>query len=266
MYDELDKLSERIEQAIRSLEPQFFEEELIRFNKMDENAIIELVRKDPEAMIPAFTRVCGPSVREFERLYGLNDVYSLRNRRRWLNPGADERKFAGVIAQLLEGTVMHVETFLYTFYKMWEEHQKRHVRGREAERDVREYFQQHGYPCEKITSPVEVNGAIPPSPNPSEVLLAMAIRTGVRRDLVKRAKEFSREFDIFKREFPNAKVIVVFRIPQHELSIKEEIRETIIEERKERETYDGVFFHDELENIRKKLEKWKIPKRITLVP
>lgn len=69
---------------------------------------------------------------------------------------------------------VHLETFLYTFYKMWEEHQKRHYRAK-FEEDVRAFFQSHGYECEKITQPTEVNGAIPPS-NPQVV---MQIRTGV---------------------------------------------------------------------------------------
>jgi len=268
LYDELDRLADRVEKAIRSLKNELFDphSELISFDKISEDDMIGLIRKDPEALVPAFTRVCGLTVREFERLYGLENVYKLRNRLRWQMPTEDERKFAKAIVEQLGSAKMYLETFVYTFYKMWEEHQKRHARGRKAEEDVRKFFEDHGYECKKLTEPVEVNGAIPPASDPKKVRVVIPIRTGVRRDLVKRAKEYSSEFDRFKNEFPNAKVIIVFRIPRYELDIKEEIRETIIEERRDKEPYDGVFFYDELRDALERFEEWKIPKRSVLFP
>ena len=126
---------------------------------------------------------------------------------------------------------------------------------------MREFFKDKGYECGKIGRPIEVDVAIPPSQEPKEVLVAMPVRTGVRRDLVKRAKEFSEECDEFRRAFPNAKVVVIFRIPRHELGLKEEIREKIAEQRAGKEPYDGIFFTVELNEIVKKFEKWKIPRQ-----
>lgn len=79
-YDELDELAKRVEKAIRELRSQLFDKrkEIIFFNKMSEDDMIELIKKDPEAMIPVLTKVCGLSVRQFERLYGLKNVYKLR--------------------------------------------------------------------------------------------------------------------------------------------------------------------------------------------
>jgi len=57
----------------------------------------------------------------------------------------------------------------------------------------------------KIIRPTEVNGAIPPE-NPR---LVMQVRTRVRKDLVKRAKEFSSEFDKSVEAFPNAKLMII---------------------------------------------------------
>jgi len=90
--------------------------------------------------------------------------------------------------------------------------------------------------------------------------VVMQVRTGVRKDLVKRAKEFSSEFDNSINAFPKAKFIVIFRVPLHELGRRDEIRQVIIEQRREKRPYDAVLFQDELENALKKLEEWGIPK------
>lgn len=254
LYAELDRLVDRAEALIRGLPPTHFDakSEIIYFEAMTVDDLGELMRKDPDTMVIAFTRVCGLSIREFFRLFGLKDVYRLRKSMNWTS-GRDELLFASSVKSLLPKQ-MHLETFLYAFYKMWEEHQKRHYRAK-FEEDVRAFFRAHGYDCEKVTRPTEVNGAIPPY-SPS---LVMQVRTGVRRDLVKRAKEFSTEFDESMRAFPDAKFMVVFRIPPHELDRREEIRQVITTQRSGR-PYDGVFFHDELRDALKELEKWNVPK------
>jgi len=263
-YDELDELAKRVEAAIRNLKPELFntEEEVIFFNKMTKNDLVELIKKDPEAMVPALTKVCGLSVRQFERLHNLRDVYRLRSPKLWRveKLGRNAITFVEVILEYLNGAEMHLETFIYTFYKLWEEERKRFVRGRKAEEELREFLRQHGYSCGKITAPVEIDVAILPSKNPSEVRVVMPVRTGVRRDLVKRAKEFSRECDEFRRNFPNAKVVVMFRIPRHELDRKDEIRGVIAEQRAGLMPYDGIFFQDELQELIRKLEMWRVPK------
>ncbi len=258
LYAELDTLIQHAETAIRSLPERLFNRgtEVIHFREMTENEFRGLIGQDPNVMIIAFTRVCGLSDREFSRLYGLENVYRLRES--WQNDQDSANTFVKTMLQLLPKQ-MHLETFLYTFFRMWEEHQKRHHRAR-FEEDVRTFFNTHGYECRKITHPTEVNGAIPPE-NPR---LVMQVRTGVRKDLVKRAKEFSSEFDRSIEAFHNAKFMVVFKIPPHELEKRDDIRQVIIDQRKGKKPYDIVLFQDELEEALRRLEKWHIEKSDSL--
>jgi len=254
LYAELDDLVRHAEIAIRNLPERLFDEgtEVINFGEMTENEFRDLVGRDPNVMVIAFTRVCGLSDREFSRLFRLKDVYRLRDS--WNSDQEGANTFVKAMRQLLPQQ-MRLETFLYTFFRMWEEHQKRHHRAR-FEENVRTFFGTHGYECKKITHPTEVNGAIPPE-NPR---LVIQVRTGVRKDLVKRAKEFSSEFDKSIEAFPNAKFMIVFKIPQHELDRRDEIRQVIIDQRKGKKPYDIVLFQDELEDALKKLEEWRVPK------
>ena len=259
LYAELDNLVQRVEAIIRNLPEDLFDKdkEIINFGEITESGFERLIAQDPSTMVIAFTRVCGLSDREFYRLFELKDVYNLRESYRI--GGEKEDIFIKSIMSLLPKR-MHLETFLYTFYKMWEEHQKRHYRAR-FEVDVRVFFRAHGYNCDKITQPTEVNGAIPPH-NP---LVVMQIRTGVMKDLVKRAKEFSSEYDRSIEYFPDAKFIVVFKIPPHELYRRDEIRKKIYEQRETKKAYDAVFFQDELGDALIRLEEWGVPKDISIL-
>lgn len=252
LYALLDKLIKRAEILLRNLPGNLFEKDkgIINFGRMTKNELRELIAKDPEVMVIAFTRVCGLSVREFFRVFGLKDVYKLC-KSNWKG-GEDEDLFVNSIISLLPRQ-MHIETFLYTFYKMWEEHQKRHYRAK-FEEDVRAFFRAHGYSCEKVTQPTEVNGAIPPS-NPHVV---MQIRAGVRRDLVKRAKEFGLEREESTKHFPHSRFIVIFKIPPHELDRREDIRMTI--QKHTIQPFDAILFQDELEKALKMFEDWGVPK------
>ncbi|AGJ62054.1 Hypothetical Protein SiL_0588 [Sulfolobus islandicus LAL14/1] len=51
---------------------------MIRFDRANEEDILELIKENPDLMIPFFVMVCGFSVRELERLYGIRNVYSIR--------------------------------------------------------------------------------------------------------------------------------------------------------------------------------------------
>ena len=233
-YDELDDLAGRVEKAIRKLSPKLFDEgkEIIRFSKMVEDDLRALIKADPDALVPAFTKVCGLSVRQFERLYGLKNVYKLRRLEDWSRPTEENDKFVRAVLEQLGALNLALETFIYTFYKAWEVDRKRFVRGKRAEEEVQKFLKKRGYDCGKVTKPVEVDVAIPPSQDDAiKILVAIPVRTGVRRDLVKRAKEFSEEYDTFTRAFRSARVLVIFRIPKHELHLKGEIREKIAEQR-----------------------------------
>ncbi|NVM55283.1 MAG: hypothetical protein HWN66_16370 [Candidatus Helarchaeota archaeon] len=264
LYDDLDQLAIRIINVITSLNKKLYDSlhQKIYFNKMSKEDLKNLISNDPDALVPAFVKNCGLSIREFERLYGIKNIYKLRNPRRW-DPHLDRdaKKLIDIISSLFENLELSLETFLYTFYKMWEADEKRHYRAKKAEEQVKEFFRRKGYNCDKVTNPVELDAAIPPSSDPKNVLVGIPIRTGVRRDLVKRAKEYSSEFDDFRDKFPNAKIIIVFRIPQHELENKEGIRHTINAQREGKESYDCLVFQDELDIALQKLEEWKIPKK-----
>lgn len=253
LYALLDKMVQRAETLLRDLPNHLFakDRETIEFGRMTKNELRKLIAEEPEVMVIAFTRVCGLSVREFSRVFGLKDVYKLC-KSDWTGHG-DEDLFVSSIKSLLPKQ-MHIETFLYTFYKMWEEHQKRHYRAK-FEEDVRAFFRAHGYSCEKVTQPTEVNGAIPPH----KPLVVMQIRAGVRRDLVKRAKEFGLEQQESARHFPDSKFIVVFKIPPHELGRREDIRMTI--ESHAVKPFDAILFQDELEGSLRMFEEWGVPKK-----
>jgi hypothetical protein len=254
LYAELDNLVKRAEIAIRNLPKPIFDKRrnIIYFRKMTESEFKKLVARDSSTMVIALTRVCGLSDREFSRLFGLKNVYNLRES--WRTDQKGRATFTRATMSLLPKQ-MHLETFLYTFYKMWEEHQKRHYRAK-FEEDVRAFFRAHGYECEKIAYPIEVNGAIPPS-TPQVV---MQVRTGVRKDLVKRAKEFSSEFDKSRKAFLGAKFMAIFKIPPHELDRRNEIRQVIVDQRKGKKPYDAVLFQDELNDALRKLKRWGISK------
>jgi len=212
-------------------------------------------------MIPFFVMICGFSVRELERLYNIKDVYSLR-------ANVSEQEKLAAFAEAVEDNLrhpIHLETALYKFYKNWEEHQKRHYRGRKSENFVIETLRQHKYPAGKIKvrcrgKEREIDCAIPPDPqNPRVVIM---IRHGVFRDLVKRAKEYSTEFDELVECFPDIKFVVIYFISSHEKNRMDEIRSRIESEREGRRPYDLIILTPSEVNcvLLKKLEEWKIQK------
>jgi len=102
----------------------------VDFGKATSKDLVELISKDPEVMVPFFVMITGLSHRELKRR-GLGSVYSLRRAR--------DREKLRPLADLVRSLLAHplrLETVLYKFYKNWEEHQRRHWRGREAENEV----------------------------------------------------------------------------------------------------------------------------------
>lgn len=255
LYNELDEMTKQIAEILVELPQPFYDpiSGILFFERMTEEILIPIIEKNPKALIPFFTTICGLSIREFERLYNVKDVYSLQTK--FNRDSQKEKKFVKIIKDLLPPQI-YIETVLYKFYKNWEEHQKRHKRGKAFEESVRTFFRKNGYDCRKITSPIEVDAAIP-SDNP---LIVIPIRIGVTRDLVKRAKEFGSEFNEIRKYFSRAKFVVVFGIPVHESHQREIIREKI-KEYGPAGGYDAIVFGDELETLLSKLEQWGIPRR-----
>jgi len=213
LYEELDKMTKRVLEVLMLSEHFEKESFRIRFDEMGASDIEELIMKDREVMIPFFAMICGLSIRELERLFGIKDVYNLRGIKKIGKRSKRKLKeFAEVVSDLLQHPLT-LETVAYKFYKNWEEHQKRHFRGRRVQDAVTEGLKKYGFDVGRIELELvdqkrEIDCAIPPDPNNIEI--AIQVRTGVRRDLAKRAKEFSSEYDEMAQHYPNIGFIPVY--------------------------------------------------------
>jgi hypothetical protein len=262
LYEELDNMTREI--GIILINSSLFERETlsVRFDKANENIVYELIKKNPKVMVPFFVMICGFSVRELERLYGIKDVYSLTERL----DAKKLKRFVNAIVDNLKDPI-HIEALLYKFYKNWEEHQKRHFRGSTVEKFIIEFLKRNGYEAGKIEVKCrdkkrEVDCAIPPNPQNPRVIIM--IRYGVFRDLVKRAKEFSSEFDELSQCFPNAKFVVVYLISPHEQDRLEDVRKRIEGERAGKRPYDFVILRKEdLDRLLEKMREWGIEYKIS---
>lgn len=235
LYDELDQMSRKIFEIL--IESNIFEENtrLVRFDWADENTLYELLTADREVMIPFFMMICGYSDRELEIL-GIKNVYGLRKSKRY---ESTLRKFASILKKHLRYP-LHIETLIYKFYKNWEEHQKRHHRARSAEKQILKRLKTENIPAGKLRIERlgrEIDCAIPPDFN--RLKIAIQIRVGVRKDLIKRVKEFSQEFDELLRIKPDIKFIPVY-VSRDKTGQKEEILERIKEERKGKDPYEAI--------------------------
>ncbi|MGK0549920.1 MAG: hypothetical protein ABWU84_09880 [Pyrobaculum sp.] len=259
LYRWLDDMARRIGRVLA--ESAIFDKVrcVVEFDKADAEAIRELIERDPEVMVPFFVMLCGLSDREFERLHGIRKVYELGRR--------PEPERLGAFAHVVNACLRHplyLETVLFKFYKNWEEHQKRHVRRR-VEDVVISLLRERGYDAGKIWVRCggklrEVDCAVPP--NPDNVRVAILVRTGVFKDLVKRSKEFSSEFDELSKCLAGARFVAVYLVPAHERHRLDKIREVIVKERMGKKPYDFVALTEEdLETLLKKLAEWGIPRR-----
>jgi hypothetical protein len=268
-YDEIPDLYHMLDDMVREIVKNLvkyglLEQEnlLVRFDRADESTIKKLILEKPDTMIPFFVMICGFSERELERLCEIRNVYRL---------GKSAEKKAAEFAKIIKKHLKYsycLETVIYKFYKNWEEHQKRHFRGRKAEELVRSVLIEHGYNAGKIKvvcggKEREIDYAIPPDSR--NIRVAIMVRYGVFKDLVKRAKEFSTEFDELVKCYPNVKFVVVYLVSQHEKSRIEEIRKRIEAEREGKRPYDLIILtEDELKDLPKKLEEWGVPRMRTL--
>jgi hypothetical protein len=269
LYDELDELAIKVGHILISSPLYERKNGIVRFDKADEEMILQLIKKDNDVMVPFFITLCGLSVREMKRLYGVEDVYGLRH----TNDEEKLRPLANAIATNLK-CQLYLETVIYKFYKNWEEHQKRHYRGRIAEQIVRRELQKHGYRAGKVRFECmgknrEIDIAIPPDKDPQKLRVAILVRSGVRRDLSKRAKEFSSEFDETQSCFPNTRFVIIYVVSPSESNRLQDIRRVIIDERAGKKPYDHVMVVvgdkngprlDGFQELLEKLEEWGVPR------
>jgi len=258
LYGELNDMTRRIAEVLTASKLYDAETREVDFGKATSEDLIDLVNKDPKVMVPFFVMVTGLSYREFRRR-GIKDVYSLRKPkdRSKIEPFADSVK--GLLAHPLR-----LETVLYKFYKNWEEHQKRHWRGRRAESDVckaignhcrdvgKRVFESNDMNCSDVKRR-EIDCAVPRE-NP---VVAINVRVGVKEDRAKRIKEFAAELSELRRCLPNIKYFVVaYLVPEHEKDQIEGIRAEFMKEA----SFDLVILaRDELKVLVEKLREWKVP-------
>jgi hypothetical protein len=268
-YDEIPDLYRKLDDMVREIVKNLIkyglleqENLLVRFDRADESTIKKLILENPDTMIPFFVMICGFSERELERLCEIRNVYKL---------GRSAEKKAAKLAKIIKKYLKYsynLETVIYKFYKNWEEHQKRHFRGRRTEELVKSILVEHGYNAGKIKVECgdkerEIDFAIPPDSR--NIRVAIMVRYGVFRDLVKRAKEFSTEFDELVNCYPDVKFVIVYLVSQHEKNRIEEIRKRIEAEREGKRSYDLIILtEDELKELPKKLEEWGVPRMRTL--
>jgi hypothetical protein len=250
LYRELDEMTRRIAEILTASSLYNVGTQEVDFGKATSEDLVELISKDPEVMVPFFVMITGLSHRELKRR-GLGGVYSLRrtrNRERF-------RPFAEVVRSLLAHP-LRLETALYKFYKNWEEHQRRHWRGRRAEIEICGAVKAR---CGNAGKYVllcggkrrEIDCAVPRE----KPVVAINVRVGVGEDRAKRIKEFATELKEVK-ECGVKYFVVVYFVPGHEKERLEEIRAEFMREA----PFDLVVLtREELESLAERLREWGAP-------
>ncbi len=151
-------------------------------------------------------------------------VYSLRRAR-----DCEKLRPLAELARSLLAHPLRLETVLYKFYN-WEEHQRRHWRGRRAENEVCGVVKARRGDAVKYVllcggKRREIDCAVPQG----KPVVAINIRVGVEEDRAKRIKEFAAELKEVK-ECGIKYFIVAYLVPEHEKGKLEEIRAEFLKE------------------------------------
>jgi len=250
LYRELDEMTRRIAEILTASSLCNAGTQEVDFGKATTEDLVELISKDPEVMAPFFIMITGLSHRGLKRR-GLGGVYSLRRTR--------NREKLKPLADLVRSLLAHplrLETVLYKFYKNWEEHQRRHWRGRRAENEVCGAVEARCGNAGKYVLQCggkrrEIDCAVPRD----KPFVAINVRVGVGEDRAKRIKEFATELKEVK-ECGVKHFVVVYFVPEHEKNKLEEIRAEFMREA----PFDLVVLtREELELLVKKLREWGVP-------
>jgi len=250
LYRELDEMTRRIAEILTASSLYNAGAQEVDFGKAASEDLVELLSKDPEVMVPFFVMITGLSHRELKRR-GLGGVYSLRRAR--------NREKLRPLADLVRSLLAHplrLETVLYKFYKNWEEHQRRHWRGRKAEKDTCEVIARYSRNVGKRKFQCggkkrEIDCAVPRD----KPVVAINVRAGVGEDRAERIKEFATELKEVK-ECGVKYFVVVYFVPEHEKSKLEEIRAEFMREA----PFDLVVLtREELELLAERLREWGVP-------
>lgn len=260
VYDKLDDGVERAEGIIRD---QFEVEdhgevEVILWEQATEADFAEAMYADPEVMMEFFKKLTGLPAREFDRVYGLDDLDRIKG---WTQKDLREsergRAFAAAIDDVLPDE-MYMETALYTFYLMWENDQRRHVRSN-YENVVLDDLEEEGIPAKKDESLPGKPDLVVPHLEPYKVL--GEVRSMHRKDFRKRSKNFDSEATKAKKAFPGVKFVVVAKFPPHQVEEEGEYLRSEIEAINDH--IDAVYFDGEIEAFVDQLEEWGVERRET---
>ncbi|WP_276270911.1 hypothetical protein [Haloarcula litorea] len=260
VYDLLDEHVKRVETVLRdefTIEERG-DTEVILWDEATEQDFLEAMHADSEVMVPFFQKITGLPTREFERVYGIEQVDRIKTwSQKDLRESMRGQELADAVDDLLPEE-MYLETALYTFYLMWENDQRRHQRS-DYEITVREYLEDQGLSVKKDESiPGQPDLAIPKSP-PYKVI--GEVRALHRSDFRKRNKNFDSEATKAKQNYPDSKFVVVAKFPQNQVDNNRETLRT--EVRSINDKIDAVFFPDEMDEFIEQLEEWGVDRKPT---
>lgn len=256
LYERLDELVSDAEAALRRhfhVETGECGHERIVFGEATRSDFLDALWQDSHSLVPLFQKIAGLPDREFERLYGEQNIGNLRDRKTDFRDEEQAIRFADALVDLLPHDLA-LETVLFAFVKMWESDQRRHERAK-YEEYVREYLEEHGYPNFKgNTLPGEPDFVVP-TDDPFEVV--GEVRVVQQRDQQKRFKEFGSEARAAAENFPGAKFVAVARVPQVNLrERREELREEVHDA--SAANVHAVVFHDELDRLVDQFDQWDV--------
>ena len=260
MYEEIDEMLGVINDIVEShfeIKKRGAEERII-FSSVSIDDYLAALDEEPEVMVPFFQKITGLPDREFERQYGVGGVgQRLRKLKTSLKEHDDAEHFAEVLADVMPASLA-VETYRYTFFKMWEADQRRFYRMR-YETKILELLEENGYPCFKgNTLPGEPDFVIPDS-QPYEVI--GEVRVIQQKDRVKRFKEFRSEAADAAVNFPDSRFVAVANMGAYieRLDDREALRDEIT--KSGTSEIGAVFFHDEREEMLNQLKEWNVTRQ-----
>lgn len=256
LYTELDEAVETAEEVLRN-NFQIVSDgtgEVVVFDAASKDEYLEAMYDAPEIMVPFFMKISGLPSREFERVYGEENIDAMKT---WTRKDLRESKkgnlFAESLLQVLPNR-LHIETCLYTFYLMWENDQRRHQRAK-YEEVVREQLSEAGFSNRKGEDLPGKPDIVIPSEKPFRVV--GEVRDIHRKDFRKRNKNFDSEARRAKENFPEAKFVVVAKFPKHQIeNNREGLRDMVLDLNPT--DIDAVVFPDELSDFFQTLEKWNV--------
>lgn len=228
--------------------------EIIVWRDAHKQDYLDALYANPEIMVPAMMKITGLTRRVFARVYGIDHVDNIKN---WSTKDFRETERGKALAKAIHDLMpeqMYLETALYVFYKSWENDKRRTFR-RDYEEVILERLRDVGYPATKDESIEGKPDIAIPDTKPYEVL--GEVRAVDIDDFQKRAKNFRDEAALAHDNYPDARFVVVAKMPKHQLDRRrEELREGL-----EKGHIDLVIFQDEMHIFFDRLATWGIEKK-----